>query len=94
MAEVITLTIPPVPAVDVPYRVSAILLDWDEAKIAIKLVGANGERIGHQYAGDTARTMMRALNTANLSTKSLHRRVIERLIADGVLSGAISGTPD
>jgi hypothetical protein len=38
---------------------------------------------------------MIALNKVNLSTKSLHRRIIEQLQADGLLgTGTISGAPD
>ena len=37
---------------------------------------------------------MKALNKADLSVKSLHRRVLERLIADSFLPGLVSGSPE
>ncbi len=40
------------------------------------------------------RNAMVALNTANLSIKSPQRRILERLVADGKLTGSIAGTPD
>jgi hypothetical protein len=56
--------------------------------------GAPGAVFGHQYYGAEAESMLKVLNTANLTVKSLHKRVLERLIADGVIEGSISGTPD
>lgn len=94
MAEAITVTTPPAPAVSHDYQVVYLGLDWEDAQIAIKLRDTNGKKIGHNYRGATALTLMRALNTANLSLKSLHRRVLERLVADGVIGGTISGVPD
>ena len=46
-------------------------------------------------AGENATALMRALNKANLSTKSLNRRVIEKGLVDGKWApGTISGAPD
>jgi hypothetical protein len=39
-------------------------------------------------------TLINALNTANLSTRSLVKRMFERLIADGYIAGTVTGTPD
>ncbi len=47
-----------------------------------------------RYEGSIAMTLLLALNTANLTIKSLERRVLERLIADGLLAGAVTGLPD
>jgi hypothetical protein len=94
MAEAITLTTPAVAAVSHDYQVVYLELDWERARIVIRLLGPDGKRLGHNYQGATALTLMRGLNTANLSLKSLQRRVLERLVADGVLSGTINGVPD
>lgn len=94
MAEAITKTLPAIPAVVVEYQVVYLELDWERARIVVKLHGSDGSRLSHNYRGDTATQLMRALNTANLSAKSLHRRVLERLVADGVIGGTISGVPD
>lgn len=76
------------------YRVVYLAFDWDHPSITITLRGTNGERKNWSYSGATATTLMVALNKANLSVKSLHRRVIEQLQADGVLVGTIAGSPD
>ena len=94
MAELLTLAVPVVPPSITTYRVVYLAFDWLNPSITIGLTGANGERFNHSYSGPTATTLMVALNKANLSTISLHRRVIERLVADGVLAGTISGSPD
>ena len=46
-------------------------------------------------ADKAATTLLRALNTVNLSTTSLQKRVIQRLVTDGKLpAGAVTGAPD
>lgn len=92
--ELITLTTPVTTPAITTWRVASLLLDWDGARIAITLRGSGGERLTHDYSGATATTLMNALNTANLSTTSLHKRVIQRLVTDGMLTGTISGSPD
>lgn len=55
----------------------------------------NGKTITAVYTGSVAETLLNALNKADLTVKSLERRVIERLLADGKIgTGTISGTPD
>lgn len=45
-----------------------------------------------RYEGDEARALLNVLNSANLASRSLVRRVLERLQADGHLpAGAIAG---
>jgi hypothetical protein len=47
------------------------------------------------YTNDEAEMLVRALNTTNLSTVSLERRVTARCQQDGKLgAGTISGTPE
>ena len=63
--------------------------------MVIVLRGSNGENkevVYDEDAGSVA--MLRSLNKANLSVKSLHHRVMEKLLADGHLAGSISGTPE
>jgi hypothetical protein len=76
------------------YTVERLTLDWPGAAISIQLRGQNGEPFSFSYSGSVATTLMRALNKADLSVKSLQRRILERLVADGALAGTISGTPD
>lgn len=84
------------------YRVASITLDLDTRAsagdppglIAITLRSNLNEAIYHTYTGTIASTLIRQLNVVNLSTKSLHKRIIERLVSDGILEGTISGVPD
>ena len=52
------------------------------------------KRYNHRYTGNQATNMIKQLNTANLTTKSMHKRILEKLSADGVLPGTVTGTPD
>ena len=48
----------------------------------------------HQYTGQQALDYIKFINTANFTTKSLHKRILERLSNEGVLPGTVEGTPD
>lgn len=76
------------------YTINRLDLDWGMAVIRIYLLGNNGQEHKVEYSGADATAQMVALNKANLSTKSLQKRVIEKLVADGKLAGTITGTPD
>lgn len=93
MAEQLNLTTPITYPATTFYRISALHLDWDGQRITVVLRGSDGSITSHMYTSDQAVTLMRALNTANLSTKSLHRRILERLHQDNVLTGTVSGMP-
>jgi hypothetical protein len=46
------------------------------------------------YTGEQAAQRLSVLNTANLTTKSLEKRLLEVLVNDGKLPpGTVSGTP-
>ena len=92
--EQINLTTPEAKLSCTYYKIERLTLDWPAKLIYIQLLGTNGEAKAFTYSGDTAETLMIALNKANLSIKSLHRRIIERLTADGFIAGSITGTVD
>jgi len=92
--EQIDLTTPITQPSITNYRLNKLDLRWLDQHIRIELVADSGEVIEHSYDGDIARNLMIALNKMDLSVKSLQRRVMEKLIADGVIVGTISGTPD
>jgi hypothetical protein len=73
------------------YRVDVLMFDLGNEHIRVELVGDQGLRRAVDYQAETATSLMRTLNKANLSAKSLHRRIIELLVADGHLVGTISG---
>jgi hypothetical protein len=96
MAEQVDLAIPVVrPALTTTsVRVAQLWLDVERGAVVVHLRGTNGELTEIRYEGAPAAAMLRALNTANLSTRSLQARILDRLIQDGHLAGVVSGTPD
>lgn len=77
------------------YRVDKLKLDWGEAKILVVLKDTQGDSITVGYTGAEATTLMTQLNKADLSTNSLHKRILERLVTDGKISGgSVTGSPD
>lgn len=108
MSEELILTDPIEPPAPPPattkYRVSSFTMDMDivmpsdtpgePGMVTIKLVDNNAKLLMHQYTGKQASNMIKSLNTANLTTKSMHKRILEKLSADGVIPGTVTGTPD
>lgn len=98
--ETITLAAPEVQpqVVTTDYRVSRLTLDVDNSLIIVLLKGTNGEHPEFRYTGAEATALIVALNKANLNPatggKSLQRRILEKLITDGKLSGTVNGVPD
>jgi len=83
------------PAPEEGYVVNGLSLLWDLRKVFIWVRNPTGHTECFSYKDNMAVAMMRALNTANLSTKSLHRRILERLVEDGKLpAGTVTGSPD
>ncbi len=94
--ERIDLTVPDqAQAGTMTYSFARLTLDWEHGRVVVVLVGANGERKEVVFGdADGARALMRSFNKADFSSKSLHRRLMEKLIAEGHLVGAIAGAPD
>ena len=92
--EQIDITVPETKPSCTYYKVERLMLDWPAKSIHVQLKGTNGEAKSFYYSGDVAETLLFALNKANLSIKSLHRRIIERLVADGLIAGSITGSVD
>ena len=78
----------------VTWKPILLHLNWEQAAIKAGFRGDNGEYTSVGWDGADATTLMIALNKANLSTKSLHKRIMEKAVADGKLNGTISGVPD
>jgi hypothetical protein len=103
VAEIVTLAAPiqTDPGATV-FRIALVVFNWEDAVIKVHLKewanGAfvpGGKHVPVGYEGDVATTLMRQLNTINLSTQSLHQRIMARLQADGKIpAGTQSGTPD
>lgn len=101
MAEEILLAAPfnPDPG-GARFRISQLILDWDNSTVSVRLRDWTGASFGSReifvvYSGPGARAQMTALNKVDLSVKSLHQRLLERLAADGKLpAGTITGAPE
>ncbi len=78
----------------ITWKPILLYLNWEKATIKAGFRGDNGEYTSIGYEGTEATNLMIVLNKANLTVKSLHHRVMEKAVADGKLSGTISGTPD
>lgn len=89
-----TLTISSPPPQQTTWRVNEVYFNWDAQSIQVGLKGTNGEAKHHAYTGATAQSLLVSLNKANLSTTSLHRRIINQLVSDGIIAGSVSGSPD
>lgn len=89
-----TFQAPATPAPIASWRVGALRLLWDDARIEAEMVGPAGQRRDCVVEGAAALTLMRALNTANLSSNSLHRRVLNHFAGNCLGAGSVAGTPD
>jgi hypothetical protein len=84
-------------------HLSTVLIDLDERAVRIVWTDNTGERGSAQYttpapmdhpSQPTGQTLITTLNTANLSTNSLVKRVLQRLQTDGYLpTGSVTGAP-
>lgn len=92
--EQANLTTPEVKPTNTHWKIERVLLDWSTEAIHVSLTGANNEAKFHSYHGNTATTLLRQLNIANLAGQSLHKRILNRLITDGIISGTVTGAPD
>jgi hypothetical protein len=106
LAEELTLTTPVVKTAT-KFRIISILMRTEvppvipgagtppkTGQMTIELVDDNDKPYTHQYYGDEALNYIKYINTANFTTKSMHRRLLEKLSTDGVLPGTVSGTPE
>jgi len=75
------------------FKVRKLVFDWEGSLIFIRLSDGSVYREFY-YTGQEATDLMVLLNKANLSTNSLHKRVLNKLIADGKLTGTVNGSPD
>lgn len=82
------------------WRVRTLTLDLGNegnvasAYVKARLCGNNGESLSLSYSGQAAYDDIIALNKANLTNNTLHKRVLNKFITLGQLAGSISGTPD
>lgn len=103
MAETLTLASPITKPNQTGIRIDRITVDIEQKAISVSWLGNNGEAGSASYptpapAGSsqpTGAVLLATLNTANLTSNSLVKRVLTRLQTDGyIAAGSIAGTPD
>lgn len=95
MPEQYDLTTPIPFASRTGYKIVSLLLGWENQTIAITLRGSDNVTLTFYYTGTEAANLMSTLNTANLSTNSLYKRILTKLASDNYLPvGTITGTPE
>jgi hypothetical protein len=88
--EKLTLTAPISKPSIAEWSIAKFEVNVENAEIVVTVKGDNGEYKTVRY--ESAATLINSLNTANLTIKSLRRRILERLQADGHLgAGNFSG---
>lgn len=107
MPERVTLTAPVTKPARTSIEIERLTIDVKAKLVFIQWLADNGDAGSAAYptpapvdaqgnpTQPTGAVLINALNNANLSTKSLVKRIYERLQTDGHLAaGAIAGTPD
>lgn len=94
MPELLNLTTPIVPPSRTTYAFARLMLDLDAQVIQAVVRGSDGVEVFGEWSGPTAVSMLTTLNTADLRTNSLVKRVFTQLVAAGKLPpGTVAGTP-
>ena len=93
MAEQLDLTTPVTPPSVTDYRVNVKYFDTRKQIARFGLLDNTGKRIFFLYTGPVAAQIINVLNKANFTNKSMDKFILERLVADGKLSGTVSGSP-
>lgn len=73
---------------------ATITNDPAKSRIKVVLIGEHGHRKSYEWVGASADADIVALNKVNLTSNSLNARIINKLIAAGVVAGTASGSVD
>jgi hypothetical protein len=94
LSEIYTLTTPLTKPSVLTFVIVFLSLDWGNSRIVVRIQWSDNTGEEFTYEGAEAVSLMTGLNSANLTTKSLYKRVGERLRDDGkVPPGSVTGTP-
>lgn len=103
MAEIITLTTPISKPSQTIVKLDRLTIDVSTKSVYVQWLGENGEIGSAAYptpppngsAQPSGQTLITTLNTANLTTTSLAKRVLQRIQLDGYIgAGSVTGTPE
>jgi len=70
------------------------LVPGKQGAVMIQLEDEHGGLFNHTYVGAEAKEFIQFFNTADFSTHSLTKRVLNKLSTDGILPGTVVGEPD
>ena len=94
-AERLDLTSPVTTPTVTSWTPDELHLGWQQQFIRVLFLGPAGEKKTCVWSGSAATTLMVALNKANLTSNSLHKRIINQAVTDGCLTaGTVAGSPD
>jgi hypothetical protein len=94
---------PPAPPPTTKYKVVSLSSDVETPPVPapapglliIKVRDNNGIALTVQYVGEQAMQFIKYMNTANFSTVSLQKRILQKLSNEGYLPpGTVTGVPD
>lgn len=94
--ERVDLTAPIVKTSTQNCALDVLTLDVTRSAIFVTMRCNNGDTVSKTYDGGTTPTgasLLSTLNRGNFTTNSLIKAVYNRLTADGVITGTVSGTP-
>lgn len=95
MAITLTLTNPETSPSNTVLHLVELVLDYENGVARGKIRFDTGVTRNYIERDADTKAGIRALNTANLSVKSLEQRVIERWVSKGILpAGVVGGSPD
>lgn len=77
-----------------PTSAGGISLNTAESLIQVGLIGDGGRTLTHTWKGGPADADIVALNKLNLTTNTLNKRILDKLISDGVIVGTTAGSAD
>lgn len=60
----------------------------------VKVIGDTGETKEDRWTGQEAHDDIVALNKANLTTQTLQKRLLGKLVTRGTINGTVGGTPE
>ena len=106
MPEQISLAVPVITSkTRTTWGLSSLAIDRDRGLVSIYLKSDDGNTLLANYPTPgilgpggslqpSGAQLLQTLNTANLTSNSLVKRVLSRLITDGYIVGIVTGTPD
>jgi hypothetical protein len=99
MPETVNLAAPITKPATTAIQLQSLNIDLIAGSVYVVWKGDNNEIFSASYptpspnAQPSGMALITALNTANLSTVSLVKRIYNRLITDGYIAGTVAGTP-